>query len=509
MPGLTYSLNADGTGLEKGLKSAAQRVDKFRKDVSRQPLLQFERENKAERNIVGMTTELANARTGAEMLSVTLARTGDIFQNSLATGVVMAMGAALFDMAKQADEAFKNFQALSIEARKGMSKASVIGDIGDITQGLKTYDERLKAIRQEQQRQQSVAGAIGTRVNSWMGGPGVQEAMNETEKEISRLQIERANTIARINELSEQQMQIADAMARGAQDEVEALQEKFRLEKEIANIRLMGLDEEAKKKAIAAATAISEAKEKAKTAKSVQELLDGIEEDEKIIEKRRRDARKKNDEDIAEQIRKSQDDDEQLTAQKLDREKKASDAKLEQIAKEAKAKEDADAEAAKRIEAVSEKQRQQIEDRLSLDDKLRLAKERVAKAQEKAQAFRNLGENNKAAEAELAEAQGGLMDAREAQIQRIMGGSTSAAAAQRAERREQRARARAERILNKRQDIRDADAKARGEWAKPAEMNLQGGPEKDPVEAAVKEGNTMLGKVEQQLKDLNQRLTVA
>ena len=162
-----------------------------------------------------------------------------------------------------------------------------------------------------------------------------------------------------------------------------------------------------------------------------------------------------------------------------------------------------------RLESSKEKQLEYIEKQMTLEQRIALSKERVRNAQQRAQAFRNVGVNDPKAEADLAEAQGGLMEAREEQIQRIMGGSTSAAAAQRAERREQRARARAERILDKRQKIRDADAAARGEKAKPAEMNLQGGPNKDPVEAAVKEGNTMLGKVEQQLKDLNQRLTVA
>ena len=87
-----------------------------------------------------------------------------------------------------------------------------------------------------------------------------------------------------------------------------------------------------------------------------------------------------------------------------------------------------------------------------------------------------------------------------------MGGSTSAAAAQRADRREQRARARAQRILQKRQDIRDMDAKARGEWAKPAEMNLQGPQKKDPEP---EKQTKLLDQIEKELTKLNQRLTVA
>jgi len=471
MPGLTYTLKADGTKMDKGLQNARQSVERFRKDVNKKPLLQFEGDLKAERNIVGMATELANARTGAEMLSVTLARTGDIFQNSLATGVVMAMGAALFDMAKQADEAFKNFQALSIETRKGMSKASVIGDIGDITQGLKTYDERLKAIRQEQQRQQSVAGAIGTRVNSWMGGPGVQEAMNETEKEKSRLQVERANIMARSNELSDHQMQLADAMARGAEEEVKTLQEKFRLENEIANIRLIGLDEEAKNKAIAAAEATSAAKQKA---------------EEIALEKEQQAEAEKIAQEGIERMRDEQKEREQIAQKQAD------------AGREIKEK------GSKDLQAAEAKNKKAIEARLTLDEKLTLAKERLKIAQDQL-AENEKGPGKEAAMAAVAAAQGEVHDAREAQIQRIMGGSTAAAAAQRAERKAVRDRRRAERILDAREKIKKQDAENRG--AKPlkgdAAMNIAAPEKKDerPV--------TLLDKIEKEMVKLNNKLTVA
>jgi hypothetical protein len=111
--------------------------------------------------------------------------------------------------------------------------------------------------------------------------------------------------------------------------------------------------------------------------------------------------------------------------------------------------------------------------------------------------------------AAVATAQGEVHDAREAQIQRIMGGSTSAAAAQRAERKAVRDRARAERILDKREAIKAADAASRG--AKPlarkggAEVNLAAPADKKDAQ----EQTTILGKIEQEMKNLNNKLTVA
>jgi hypothetical protein len=102
------------------------------------------------------------------------------------------------------------------------------------------------------------------------------------------------------------------------------------------------------------------------------------------------------------------------------------------------------------------------------------------------------------------------MDVREQQIQRIMGGSTSAAAAQRAERKAARDRARAERILDKREAIKAADAAARGEKRLPnrkvdAAVNLAAPPDKKDAQ----EQTTLLGKIEQEMKNLNNKLTVA
>ena len=199
------------------------------------------------------------------------------------------------------------------------------------------------------------------------------------------------------------------------------------------------------------------------------------------------DAAKKATDEIAEKIDASKAPKDLAEAKKAsDAEKKAAWERrknaLDEIASKKAAIEDEKirADAAERFTKATQKQREKLEETFSLEKRMALARERVKKAQDETNKAREGTAQRQVAEANLAEAQSGLQDVQEEQIQRIMGGSTSAAAAQRAERREQRARARAERILKKRQDIRDADAKARGEWAKPAEMNLQGPQKKDP-----------------------------
>ena len=276
----------------------------------------------------------------------------------------------------------------------------------------------------------------------------MQEAANEVEKEKSRLEFNRAQLMVRIGELADEDLERARLIAEADEEGLKNLEREFELKKKIADITMSKLSPEAKAKAIDAAKALSDAEKKGE------------------IEKKRIEGLKKDADEEAKQK---------------------------------------DADAARK-KAAEKAIRDKFEKQLTLGQRMELARERVREANQR---FKAGGKGMEKAQADLAEAQGNLQDVREEQIQRIMGGSTAAQAAVVAERREKRARARAGRILQKRQDIRDMDAKAREEWAKPAEMNLQGGPQKDPVEAAVKEGNTMLGKVEQQLKDLNQRLTVA
>jgi hypothetical protein len=212
----------------------------------------------------------------------------------------------------------------------------------------------------------------------------------------------------------------------------------------------------------------------------VQELLDGIDEDEKRINQRRKTAAQKAEDERIAILKKAADAEAQLHEQ-----------------------------GAKDFAAAEKKKQDAIESRLTLEQKLELAKERVKQAQQVALRARGTPEQE-AAEARLAEAQGGLMDTREAKIQRIMKGSTTAAAEARAERKAVRDRARAERILDKRESIKAADAAARGEKRLPnrkgdAAVNLAAPPDKKDAQ----EQTTLLGKIEQEMKNLNNKLTVA
>jgi hypothetical protein len=314
-------------------------------------------------------------------------------------------------------------------------------------------------------------------------------------------------------DLDEDERKILDLRLKGETETADELERQKKLKAEIAGIKSLGLDRVAEKQLVDTATMKSEGEKKIKenerVAKAVQELLDGIDEDENRIAKRRRDAAEK-----------QADEEKQLAEDQAKEEQRIAEEGLERMRDEQKEREQiaqkqADAEAkireqgAKDFEAAEKKKQDAIEARFTLEQKLELAKERVKKAQQAAARARGTP-GQEAAEARLAEAQGGLMDVREQQIQRIMGGSTSAAAAQRAERKAVRDRARAERILDKREAIKAADAAARGEKRLPnrkgdAAVNLAAPPDKKDAQ----EQTTLLGKIEQEMKNLNQKLTVA
>jgi hypothetical protein len=309
---------------------------------------------------------------------------------------------------------------------------------------------------------------------------GSVNEMNEMSRQIDDLKASQVSAEKRILEIATENMEVARLRAEGEEAAAEALETQIKLKRELERIDMLKLSPEnteiLKQQAaekITLAQRVKENKERADLEREQQS------EEEKIAQ------------EGLERMRDEQKEREQIAQKQADAEARIRD------------------QGAKDFAAAEKKKQDAIESRLTLEQKLELAKERVKKAQQAAVRARGTPEQE-AAEARLAEAQGGLMDAREGQIQRIMGGSTSAAAAQRAERKAVRDRARAERILDKREAIKAADAAARGEKRLPnrkgdAAVNLAAPPDKKDAQ----EQTTLLGKIEQEMKNLNNKLTVA
>ena len=598
MPGLTYTLKADATGVEKGIQTAEQAVKRFKKEAEKPAGGMFGGKSGAGvRGAGGVSLQIQDVavqiQQGTKASTILMQQGTQLLSvfgpGGMIAGGLLGIGVLAYNAFQQYGESVKGAVIATNELGVSLEKAIASGSQSSLLSNI----EAVSKATTELNKAMKISGEAGfiEKASGILGKVPVLGKIFEVIDE--SFSVERQNALTKLGEqqaknqaisreaaerivsLGVMEKQIADYLAKGQEEKVDLLKLELELKRKIFEIensdfgrlfpeesakRVKQLNElnEIEKAAIKKSYADKQEKEdderrensKRKDLKAQKEIED---EKQRLRDKAKRDKEreeennqdrirraneraeeiKQSEKPIGEQIKDEVDSIEKLKEEiakakflnigASDKEAELAERNLNltELRKRAEqelsaTKREAANEAAnederhlERLESSKEKQLEYIEKQMTLEQRMAVAKERVRNAQEKAQAFRNVNVRNVKAEANLAEAQGGLMDVREEQIQRIMGGSTSAAAAQRAERREQRARARAVRILNKRQDIRDMDANARGEWAKPAEMNLQGGPEKDPVEAAVKEGNTMLGKVEQQLKDLNQRLTVA
>lgn len=481
MPGLTYTLKADSTGIEKGIKTARQAVEKFKADVQRPTKgggmfadvmggnLAAQGAQKlagALANAAGKAGELVDAEDQIGVKAEDLSRLEKVFMGSGVTvenlrKSMLMLAKTQQDVRDGSDDAAKKFAELGITASEA-ANTDTLGLFFKIADGMRSLGDDTKAAA-------SAMDIFGTKNAKLIGGmkAGSEEIKSAMKDAGGVIEQENAKALDAIGDkFDEVKNGAIDGFMNKLGGVVTSVQKGWQLYKKDA--------EEAKK----ATEAVGEAIDASKSPKDLADAKKATEEEKKKAWERRKAAL----DEIA--SKKAATEDEKLRTQ-----------------------------AAERFTKATEKQREKLEETLSLEERLALARDKVKKAQDEvSKQSRLTGPTSGAtriAEAGLAEAQTGLMDVREEQIQRIMGGSTSAAAAQRAERREQRARERAQRILDKRQAVRDYDAAARGVKATKAEMNLQGAQSKDPVEGAVKEGNAIMKQVDQKMKTLLDRLTVA
>ena len=543
MPSATYTLGADTSSAEKKVKEFRQKLRETNELILEDAKKMQERLNRQngqtpyQRGFRGV----GNASLQVQDIAVQMeqgTKAGTIMMQQgtqllsvfgpggMIAGGVLGLGLLIYNTMNSSAEAIKKLRIEAGEMTLAFNKAMNLGTVESLSSFIDNASESVKKLNQQvddlktsgvfENLMTLMGGQFGLNPLATKAAENRIEAMQPILAQIYTDQIRILNASNDILDISEKEIEILRIKEQGNEKLAEQKQSELNMQREI---NALWETQAAKISAAYANQQEAYIREKYELNQSIKNKKDAekhYEESQKKKEEAERKAAKaakdtaeekrKTEEDVQRQIRESQDRSAQEAKDIVDRELEKEKSAIAEIQKAKNEAAQEDEKNQKRIDAVREKQIQSIEKQMTLEQRIALARERVRKAQQRVDPR---GPNRPEDLANLAEAQGGLQDVREEQIQRIMGGSTAAQAAVVAERREKRARARAGRILDKRQKIRDADAKARGEWAKPAEMNLQGGPNKDPVEAAVKEGNTMLGKVEQQLKDLNQRLTVA
>lgn len=549
MPGLTYTLSADPTGVIKGTQRASEAVNGFKKKVSEtnEQILSDARKANAKlvREQAGRQTpqqagfrnlgntslqvqDIAVQMQAGTKASTILMQQGtqllSVFGPAGAiAGGILGLGVLIYNTMNSSAEQIKKLRIEGEEMMQSFNKAARLNTfesftsyvdksaeaVGVLKKQIKElsteggFEALLKAIpglsvlgnKSQQNREESMQPLLAAKLGYELKTLNASNALLDiTEKEVEIIQL-KADGNEKLAEQKEYEIKLQkdiDAMwetaaaknsAAYAEEMQDLITKRHELERQI---KLKKEESEAAEKA---------AREKEKAEREAAKK-----------EKEAADEKKKTADDIARQIKETQDRSAAESADIVDRENKKRQETIDLIKKAADEQSAKDEAALKRIEAENKKKQDAIENQLSVEQKLQLAKERVAKAQSK---LAQVGPNRPEDLANLAEAQTGLIDAREAMIQRIMGGSTSAAEAARAEKREARARARAERILDKRQALKDKAAIERGEKVIQPEAAIKPDAAKDPVKAEVEKGNSILDKINTAMNTLNQKLTVA
>jgi hypothetical protein len=488
MPGLTYTLKADGTKLDKGLNSARNSVDKFRKDLDKKfqvggkqggifgavlgGNLAAKGVEKLGNAIVGAATAAGDLVDISDQLGISVEKLSKLERVFEGSGVgaddlrkaFLKLIAAQQAVRDGSDEAKAKFAAF------GISVQDVI-NANPLDLFLRMADG-MKGLGDESRQAAATMDILGSKNAKLLGGmkQGGKEIRKAME-EVGGVTDKNAKAVDSLTDgiqagFSKAKDSIVDGLGGGinfVSDKWTAFKDSFKNDaEEIGDTLTYNLGD-------LSGPIVDAQEEAAAAAKKATE----------DAEKQRR---------IAEQALA----DEKEAAAQQERKEKAAD-------RESKA---------------LEKQNELREDSMTLEQRLADAKAKVTEAQRRFELAKRISGPQSAAaheaSADLAEAQTGLQSAREQKIQRIMGGSTSQYAAERADRRMAKARARAERIETARQKIRDADRTQRPKTAIEKRMDrfMQIGlPENDPNNNAKQ--IDVLEKIDKGIDKLNQKLHVA
>ena len=441
------------------------------------------------------------AQQGPQIISA-LGGTGAMAGAAAGAAIGVAVGTALYGMGQ---EATKQFDSI-IEGAKNMKLevakiAATATSQTDVTGGIGKNDDLLKNIDIAQKSSQTIFGSIAARISSWQTGIGVQESLNKLELERSQIQRNAAELQNASISLSESQIKQSEFLISGDDEKVKSLKKQRDLEIEIYNIRNSGLSIDAKEKAVSAAIgadrareirteidrqkAVSESAENMRANMSIdQKRLSGndseademerqlkfareiqaiserkdmlphekatainlIAEKEEIARKMRlRDTEKDAKDRLQKMLDEIDADEKKIAARRRRAREAAEKRKQDEEKKSAEEKQKIHEQAENQIEKLTNEKREKAKAKLSLDQRAALSGKELEDAKlirkmfpegssKRAQADANLLEKDKENEANRDEIKA-----------RIMGGNEGAERS--AERREDRARKRAERIL--------------------------------------------------------------
>lgn len=234
---IVAKMGLDIAPLKEGLKAAVADTKRAAKDIKGGGgLLQLEKDNKAEANIVGLTTELLKANSAGDVLAGTLGRLPDIFASSLLVGAIGGIGAALVTSANNAQNAFRatlqsfeEFDASVLQAIKG-------GGIGQLDSTISAIPGKIDELNAKQKDLRSFGTAALADLGAMFGGKSSQSqrlALMKEERKQEQLMLEATE---RRVALEETLTEIARLRAQGSDAEAETLEAKMKLQQEIAQI---------------------------------------------------------------------------------------------------------------------------------------------------------------------------------------------------------------------------------------------------------------------------------
>lgn len=458
MPGLTYTLKADASGMDAGLKTASQKVDAFQRKIEQSTgaggggkksngkwqvgNAAMQVQDVAVSLQMGMSYAQVIGQQGSQLLSI-FGPTG------MLVGGAVAIGAALWTAAEKGAESFNKLKTETSEVKRNLDSIIEYGSSSNLLSGVTTGADALKNMNAVVDENTGLFSAGIATIGKYFGlfDDDAADRIKKIGLEQLAVQEKIRKLAGRIPAEMDKENDILRENIKYGEESAKQAKERLDTERKINEVKLnQNLTEVEKGRII----------EKVKEASELSKKLN-------LEQERRKNAQA--DADKAEQLR---------------------------------------MEGSKAWEAAEKRKQDALEKRLSVEQKISLAKERLKKAQDEVKRIGG-GPGREMAEAKVAEAQGNLMDAREDMIQRIMGGSTKAAEAARQEKREARARARAERIIKKRQDIKDFDARARGEAVNIPEMPKVGNMP-DTRSAAEKEEAKKQMTILDQIKEASQAL---
>ena len=475
---------------------------------------------------MGTSISTIAGQQGPQLISA-LGGSGKAAGMAAGAAIAIGIGVGLYNAGKQANETFNVMKLSAEEFIKTETSLAKTGGLQSLESSLKSSRKAVEDLQKSGEDLKGFWSTFGQYIGVLQGGASPEQRTRTQAKLEKEAQEAEAKKLGRIDELSRAEYDAANLRSKGKDVEAAAAERKAKLDQEIAKIQDSGISGVAKTNQIEAARKKSKkeedeiaadlaAKKKRAVAEQIStglrglgteegdrqanaidrstalnEKLASIDRDATLDEAARKEqkdaARAKSEAERAKEEKDAKEKAAKETNKMLDEmlediekdEKKIADrrkAKREQDEKDAKAtadriaKNDADArtKAAADFSKIEDERRKKLEDRLKIDEKMRLSQDRLKKAQEEYKRTANGSLAQEQAAAKVAAAKMEVEDRREAQIQRAMGGSIAEGQARRSERAEERARARAERIvtnreINKKRAEMERDRKPRAE----------------------------------------------